>query len=259
MINMCHRSIYAGLNRFSEPLGRQITSHSTGALGHRIVVLCDSRNFSEKLPKLQAQSSKSVNIEKIGATAGKQRLVRIFSDHGPVKILGAGAATIAALKFAQMNGIIFISLHSLLWLIPFWDISQAVPEVSPIPLTFSGLLLMTAKYIYDDGYDSVMSDDLEQASDADITHELNIRRACLRAQIREALDTFGFGRENELFRLTYKNSHRNLDTLKYGEKDREIFRRLNLDFEQPINRHDVFRTLDFLGIKRGNPFEEHMQ
>ena len=184
--------------------------------------------------------------------------MRIFSDHGAVRLLGAGAVTTGALKFAQMNGIIIISLQSLPWLIPFWDITQTVPEVSPIPLTFSGLVLAAAKYRYDEGYDSVMSDDLEQASDADITHELHIRRACLRAQVREALDAFGFGRENKLFRLTYKSNHRNLDTLKYGEKDRETFRRLNLDFEQPINRHDVFRTTDFLGTRRGYPFEKFM-
>ena len=250
MINTCHKSIYAGVHRV--PLGRQLTGRATGVLGHRLVVPCHHREFNEKWPKSEARTA---NIEKIGAAAGWQRVVRIFSDHGAVKLLGAGAATIAALKFAQMNGIIFINLQSLLWLIPFGDITQAVPDVSPIPLTLSGLGLAVAKYRYNDGYDSVMSDDLEQASDADITHELHIRRACLRAQIRAALDAFGFGRENELFRLTYKNNHHNLDTLKYGEKDREIFRRLNLDFEQPINRHDVFRIPDFLGTRRGNPFD----
>ena len=256
MINTCHRSIYAGVHKLSLPLGRQITGHATGVLGHRLVVPCHHRDFNEEWPKPEARTS---SIEKICAAAGWQRVVRIFSDHGAVKLLGAGAITIAALKFAQMNGIIIISLQSLPWLIPFWDMSQAVPEVSPIPLTLSGLVLAAAKYRYNEGYDSVMSGDLEQASDADITHELHIRRACLRAQIREALDAFGFGRENGFFRLTYKGNHHNLDTLKYGEKDREIFRRLNLDFEQPINRHDVFRTPDFLGIRRGNPFDEYME
>lgn len=249
MITTCHRSIYAGVHKLS---GQLLTGHATGVLGRRLVAPCQHRDFNEQWPKSEARTT---NIEKIGAAAGWQRVVRVFSDHGPVKLLGAGAATIAALKFAQMNGIIFISLHSLPLLIPFWDISQAMPAVSPIPLAFSGLVLAAAKYCYNEGFDSVMTDDLEQASDADITHELHIRRACLRAQIRAALDAFGFGRENELFRLTHKNNHHDLDTLKYGEKDRETFRRLNLDFEQPINRHDVLRSPDFLGMCRSNPFD----
>lgn len=247
MINMCHRSIYAGLNRFSEPLGRQIISHSTGALGHRIVVLCDSRNFSDKVPKLQAQSSRSVNIEKIGATAGKQRLVRIFSDHGPVKILGAGAATIAALKFAQMSGIIIIAFQSLPMLAAFWNFMQGMPPISPISMTFTGLLLMAAKYHYDDGYESVMTDDLERASAADVSRELAIRQACLRAQVREALDAFGLARDKSNFRLICKRGHRCLDTWKYGEFEQRTFRMLGLDFREPINRHDVAGAIGLLG------------
>ena len=244
---MCHRSIYAGLNRLSEPLGRQIISHTTGALGHRFVVLSDSRDFSEKLPKLQTPSSKSMNIEKIGATAGKQRLVRIFSDHGPVKILGAGAATIATLKFAQMNGVIILGFQSLPLLAAFWNFMQGMPIISPTSMTFSGLLLMAAKYLYDDGYESVMTDDLEQASAADVSRELAIRQACLRAQVREALDVFGFARDNANFRLLYKRGHRCLDTLNYGESERRTFRTLRLDFQEPINRHDVAGALGSLG------------
>ena len=247
MINICHRSIYAGLNRLSEPLGRQIISHSTGALGHRFAVLSDSRDFSEKLPKLEARASRSMNIEKIGATAGKQRLVRIFSDHGPVKILGAGAATIAALKFAQMNGITILGLQSLPLLAAFWSITQGIPLISPTSMTFSGLLLMAAKYCYDQGYESVMTDDLEQATDADVSEELAIRQACLRAQVREALDVFGFAEYNTNCRLLYKRGHRCLDTLNYGEFERRTFRMLRLDFQEPINRHDVAGALDSLG------------
>ena len=253
MINTCQRSIYAGVHRLSQR--QPITGHAPGVLGHRLVALCQHRDFNEIWPKPEARTS---NIDKIGAAAGWQRVVRIFSDHGAVKLLGAGAVTIAALKFAQMNGVIIISLQTLPWLIPFWETTQAIPDISPLPLTFSGLALAAAKYHFNEGYDSVMSDDLEQASDADITHELHIRRACLRAQIRAALDAFGFGRENGLFRLTYKSNHHNLDTLNYGEKDREAFRRLNLDFEQPINRHDVLKSPDFLGINRDDPFEHYL-
>ena len=247
MINMCHRSIYAGLNRFSEPLGRQIISHSTGAHGHRIVVLCGSRNFSEKLPKLQVQSSRSVNIEKIGATAGKQRLVRFFSDHGPVKILGAGAATIAALKFAQMSGIIIVALHSLPMLAAFWNFMQGMPPISSISITFSGLLLMAAKYHYDDGYESVMTDDLERASAADVSKELAIRQACFRAQVREALDAFGLAEDKTNYRLIFKRGHRSLDTWNYGKFEQRTFRMFGLDFREPINRHDVAGATRFLG------------
>ena len=246
MINMCHRSLYAGLNRLSEPLGRQIISRSTGALGHRLVVVSDSRNFSEKLPEPIAQSSKTANIEKIGATAGKQRLVRIFSDYGPVKILGAGAATIAALKFAEIKGVIILT-QGLPLLAAFWNITQGVPLISPTSMTFSGLLLMATKYLYDEGYESVMTDDLERASAADVSKELAIRQACFRAQVREALDVFGFVKYNTYFRLLYKRGHRCLDTLDYGEFERRNFRILRLDFQEPINRHDVAGALDSLG------------
>lgn len=247
MINICHRSIYAGLNRLSEPLGRQIISRSTGALGHRFVVVSDSRDFSEKLPKPIAQPSKSENIKKIGATAGKQRLVRIFCDHGPVKILGAGAATIAALKFAQMNGIIVIALQSLPMLAAFWNFMQGMPPISPISITFSGLLLMAAKYHYDDGYESVMTDDLERASAADVAKELAIRQACFRAQVREALDAFGLAEDKTNYRLIFKRGHRSLDTWNYGKFEQRTFRMLGLDFREPINRHDFAGATRFLG------------
>ncbi len=246
MINMCHRSLYAGLNRLSEPLGRQIISRSTGALGHRLVVVSDSRNFSEKLPKPVAQSSKSVNIEKIGATAGKQRLVRIFSDYGPVKILGAGAATIAALKFAEIKGIIILT-QGLPLLAAFWNIIQGVPLISPTSMTFSGLLLMATKYLYDEGYESVMTDDLERASAADVSKELAIRQACFRAQVREALDAFGLARDKTNYRLIFKRGHRSLDTWNYGKFEQRTFRMLGLDFREPINRHDVAGATRFLG------------
>lgn len=257
MINICHRSIYAGLNRLSEPLGRQIISRSTGALGHRFVVLSDSRDYSEKLQKLEGRVAKSKKLRKIGVTAGIQRVVRIFSDHGPFKILGAGAATIAALKFAEMNGtIIILGLESMPLLAPFRDIIQGMtPPISQIPLTFSGLSLLVAKYsYYDRGYASVMTDDLEQDSDADLSRELAIRRACLRAQIREALDVFGFGRDNTFFRLFHKSSHRSPDMFNYGEIERKTFHMLRLDFQEPINRHDVARAPDLRSIVKGRPF-----
>jgi len=221
-----------------------------GVLGHRLVVLCDSHDFSERLPKLEARVSRSAKIKKIGATAGTQRIVRIFSHHGPVKIFGAGGAAIATLKFAQMSGITIPGLQSLPLLAEFWNITQGMPPIIPISLTFSGLLLTVAKYYYARGYASVMTDDLEQASDADISQELAVRRACLRAQIREALDAFGFGKDNTILsisygRISYSDDHCSLDTLSYGETDRKIFHRLRLDFQEPINRHDVARAGDF--------------
>ncbi len=257
MINICHKSIYAGLNRLSEPLGRQIISRSTGALGHRFVVLCDSRDYSKKLPKLEDRAAKSIKLKKIGVTAGIQQVVRVFSDHGPFKILGAGAATIAALKFAEMNGIIItLGLESMPLLAPFHDLIQAMtPPISLIPLTFSGLLLLVAKYrYYDHGYASVTTDDLEQDSDADLARELAIRRACLKAQIREALDVFGFARDNPFFRLFYKSSHRSPNIFNYGETERKTFQMLRLDFQEPINRHDVARAPDLRSLVKGRPF-----
>ena len=183
-------------------------------------------------------------------------MVRFFSDHGPFQILGAGAATIAALKFAEMNGIIILGLESMPLLAPFRDIIQGMaPPISQIPLTFSGLSLLVAKYsYYDRGYASVMTDDLEQDSDADLSRELAIRRACLRAQIREALDVFGFGRDNTFFRLFYKSSHRSPDMFNYGEIERKTFHMLRLDFQEPINRHDVARAPDLRSIVKGRPF-----
>lgn len=256
MINICHRSIYAGLNRLS-PLGKQITRRSTGALGHRFVVLSDSRDFREKLPQPEGRDTKSVKLKKIGTTAGIQRVVRFFSDHGPLKILGAGAATIAALKFAEMNGIIItLGLEHMPLLAPFRDyIEVMTPPISPVLLTFSGTFLLVAKYRwYDEGYSSVTTDDLKQDSDADLSRELAIRRACLRAQIREALDVFGFGRDNPFFRLFCPSSYRSLNMFNYGEIERKTFHMLRLDFQEPINRHDVARAPDLRSVVKGRPF-----
>ena len=214
-MNVSRLPAYIGINRLTYPLSKLAIHDEKSIFGYRPVIKCDARQFSNNFPDSNGTTFRKI-IRKIGTTGGQQNLVRLVSDLLSPKGAAHGAASYA---FVYITNII----ETTQW---------------PKFLAASVGLLVAGKFI--EGVKSSIRPEFDNLTISELKQEQALKRACLKAQVRNELDKWCLDSEgNSVNQLIIETETQKFDSDDYGFLEHQCFKKLRLDFESSLSRQDV--------------------
>ncbi|USE36724.1 hypothetical protein [Endozoicomonas sp. SCSIO W0465] len=227
-MNTAPLPICIGINRLAHPLSR-LASHNLrnveGAFGCRSVITCNARHYSNKLSRGDETTDRKNTIRKIGKIGGQQNLVRLLSDD----LLKQKGSALGASSLSLVN-------------------ITNIFEFSHCPIVFSASLglLVAGKFIQ--GVNTSIKPEFDNMSSSELEQELALKQACLKAQVRKALDKWFFDDEGNAdielkIELNIDTTSYYFDSNDYGFVEHSSFKKLGIDFESSLGRQDVLDAL----------------